>query len=161
MQPLADGVPSPTSTALLTIQGEGGAWGIPTSAVASVGRSGAGEAAGADADRESPHDLLTLLGVATAPAPRADSRVLVLDVAGQRARLLVHGTLQLAEAAVAELLPLPPAVRAQTPLLSHLAVIDGKPALFVVSPERLLQAALSAPTPSPHAAQASARGSSC
>jgi hypothetical protein len=155
MQPRAEGARS--STALLTIQGEGGAWGIPSSAVASVQR--VVSSAGADAER--PLDLLTLLGVTTAPEARPDSRVLVLDEAGQRASLLVHGTLQLAEAAVSELLPLPAAVQAQTPLLSHLAVIDGKPALFVVSPERLLQAARSAADPSPHAAHASVRGSSC
>jgi hypothetical protein len=157
MQPRAEGARS--STALLTIQGEGGAWGIPSSAVASVQR--VVSSAGADADAERPLDLLTLLGVTTAPEARPDSRVLVLDVAGQRTSLLVHGTLQLAEAAVSELLPLPAAVQAQTPLLSHLAVIDGKPALFVVSPERLLQAARSAADPSPHAAHASVRGSSC
>jgi hypothetical protein len=157
MQPGAEGVPTSTRLALLTIQGEGGAWGIPSSAVASVQRV----VAGADADGEAPLELLTLLGVPTAPAALANSRVLVLEVSGQRASLLVHGALQLAEAAVSELLPLPAVVRAQTPLLSHLAVIEGKPALFVVSPERLLQAARSALAPSPHAAHASARGSSC
>ena len=161
MQLRAEGAPSPTGTVLLTIQGEGGAWGIPSSAVASVQRAGSGAAACGDATREAPLDLLTLLGVAAKPEARANSRVLVLEVAGQRASLLVHGALQLAEAAVSELLPLPAAVQAQTPLLSHLAVIDGKPALFVVSPERLLQAAGSAPAPSPPAADASARGSSC
>jgi hypothetical protein len=157
MQPRAEG--APTGTALLTIQGEGGAWGIPSSAVASVQRAGA--SAEADAGTEAPLDLLTLLGVAAAPEARANSRVLVLEVSGQRASLLVHGALQLAEAAASELLPLPAAVRAQTPLLSHLAVIDGKPTLFVVSPERLLQAARSAPAPSLPAAHAPARGSSC
>lgn len=157
MQPRAEGVPASTRLALLTIQGEGAAWGIPSSAVASVQRV----VASADADAEAPLELLALLGVPTAPAARANSRVLVLEVSGQRASLLVHGALQLAEAAVSELLPLPPVVQAQTPLLSHLAVIDGKPALFVVSPERLLQAARSALAPSPHAAHASARGSSC
>lgn len=159
MQPRAEGVTSPAATVLLTIQGEGGAWGIPSSAVASVQRAVASPSV-EDAS-EAPRDLLALLGVATAPEAGNSSRVLVLDVAGQRAQLLVHGTLQLAEAAVSELLPLPAAVQAQTPLLSHLAVIDGKPALLVVSPERLLQAARNAPAPSLHAAHASARGSSC
>jgi hypothetical protein len=157
MQPRAER--APTGTALLTIQGEGGAWGIPSSAVASVQRADA--SAEGDAGTEAPLDLLTLLGVAAAPEARANSRVLVLEVSGQRASLLVHGALQLAEAAASELLPLPAAVRAQTPLLSHLAVIDGKPTLFVVSPERLLQAARSAPAPSLPATHASARGSSC
>jgi len=154
MRPQAERVP--TSTTLLTIQGSDGAWGIPSSAVASVQRL---DSHGADA--EPPLDLLALLGVPSQPDASANSRVLVLEVHGLRVSLLVHGTLHLAEAAVSELLPLPAAVQAQTPLISHLAVINGKAALFVVSPERLLQAAHSASTALSPDAHASARGSSC
>ena len=157
MQLQAEGVPSRAGTMLLTIQGEGGAWGIPSSAVARVQRP----TSDSPADAETPLELLTLLGVSAGSEARANSRVLVLEVQGERTSLLVHGTLQLAETTASELLPLPPAVQAQTPLLSHLAVIDGKPALFVVSPERLLQAARSAAALSPHAAPVPARGSSC
>lgn len=135
MQPRADSRPLPS--ALLTINGQGGAWGIPSIAVASIERF--------TATKEAPVELLSLLGVA-APAPSDDARVLVLDVQGERLSLLVHGALQLAQTAAEDLLPLPASLQTQTPLVSHLAVIDGKPALFVVSPERLLEAARRAAT---------------
>jgi hypothetical protein len=140
---------------LLTIHGAGGVWGIPSSAVSSV------ELPDAIAT-DGPPELLTLLGVATPTDSNERARVLVLEVHGQHVQLLVHGALQLAEAAATDLLPLPAAVQAITPLLSHLAVIDGKPALFVVSPERLLEAARGATTTLPLTApHDSARGSSC
>jgi chemotaxis signal transduction protein len=105
--------------------------------------------------------LLALLGVdvVTPTDTKQRARVLVLEVEGERVQLLVHGALELAEATAANLLQLPAAVRAMTPLLSHLAVLDGKPALFVISPERLLQAARGARTALP--VHDSARGSSC
>jgi len=131
MQPPAEG--RLLSTALLTVHGEGGAWGIPSITVASVERFAANAT-------EAPVELLSLLGVAgSTPADTRDSRVLVLDVDGERLSLLVHGALRMVSAD--DVLPLPASVRNQTPLISHLAVIDGKPALFVVSPERLLEAA--------------------
>lgn len=134
MQPRAD--LRPLASALLTIHGHGGAWGIPSIAVASIERftTSAGEP---------PLELLSLLGVpAPAPSPLAEhARVLVLDVQGERVSLLVHGALQLAQTAAEDLLPLPASLQTRTPLVSHLAVIAGKPALFVVSPERLLEAA--------------------
>jgi hypothetical protein len=134
MQPLAE--TRAKSTALLTIHGEGGAWGIPSSAVAGVERL-------ETRTTEAPLELLSLLGIKTSPAAdaNAQARVLVLDVGGERVSLLVHGALHLADAAADDLLQLPASVQSVTPLISHLAVIDGKPALFVVSPERLLEAA--------------------
>ena len=150
MQPRAES--APTSTRLLTIHGSGGVWGIPSSAVASI------EEVHADAT-VTPPELLALLGVATPTDAPERARVLVLEVQGERVQLLVHGALELAEAAFADLLQLPAVVQAMTPLLSHLAVIDGKPALFVVSPERLLQAARGALTALP--LHDSVRGSSC
>ena len=150
MQPRAER--TSTSTPLLTIHGAGGVWGIPSSAVASIEPAHAGSAAVAP-------ELLALLGVATPTDANQRARVLVLEVQGERLQLLVHGALELAEATSADLLQLPAAVQAMTPLLSHLAVIDGKPALFVVSPERLLQAARGALTAVP--LPDSARGSSC
>ena len=152
MQPRAER--TSTSTRLLTIHGAGGVWGIPSTSVASIEQPPADAAA-------TPPELLALLGVGV-PTPSDASqraRVLVLEVDGERVRLLVHGALELAETAAADLLQLPAAVRAMTPLLSHLAVLDGKPALFVISPERLLQAARGAPTAIP--LSDSARGSSC
>lgn len=144
MQPLAE--QSARATALLTIHGEGGTWGIPSTAVASVERW-------STSAPEMPVELLSLLGVASATGTGELTRVLTLDVRGERVNLLVHGTLHLAEAAADNLLQLPPAVQSLTPLISHLAVIDGKPALFVVSPERLLEAARRASTPHDSAAR--------
>jgi chemotaxis signal transduction protein len=134
------------STALLTIHGDGGTWGIPSTAIASVQRW-AGNA------NQTPVELLSLLGVATPNASQQHARVLVLEVQGERLSLLVHGALQLAETAADDLLPLPAAVQSLTPLVSHVAVIGGKPALFVVSPERLLEAARHALTPDDSAAR--------
>jgi hypothetical protein len=152
MQPRAER--TSTSTRLLTIHGAGGVWGIPSTAVASIEPPPADAAA-------APPELLALLGldVATPTDTSRGARVLVLEVEGERVQLLVHGALELAEAAAADLLQLPAAVRAMTPLLSHLAVVDGKPALFVLSPEHLLQAVRGAPTAVP--LPDSARGSSC
>jgi|GEM_PF-4030479 len=150
MQPRAER--TSTSTRLLTIHGAGGVWGIPSSAVASIEPATAGAAT-------APPALLALLGVVAPTEPHERARVLVLEVEGERVQLLVHGALELAEAAAADLLQLPAAVQAVTPLLSHLAVFDGKPALFVISPERLLQAARGAVTAIP--LHDSARGSSC
>ena len=150
MQPPAER--TSTATRLLTIHGAGRVWGIPSTAVASIEQPPADAAA-------APPELLALLGVATPTDANQRARVLVLEVEGERVNVLVHGALELAEAAAADLLQLPAAVRAMTPLLSHLAVLDGKPALLVVSPERLLQAARGAPTAVP--LPDSARGSSC
>jgi len=144
MQPLADR--TAPSTALLTIHGDGGTWGIPSAAVASIGRW-------ATTTEGAPVELLSLLGVANPTRANDHARVLVLEVRGERVQLLVHGTLHLAETAADNLLQLPASVQTLTPLISHLAVIDGKPALFVVSPERLLEAARRASTPQDSAAR--------
>ena len=138
-------------TGLLTIHGAGGVWGIPSTAVISIEKPRDGAV--------TPPELRILLGVATPSDAGQSARVLVLEVEGERASLLVHGALGLAEAAAADLLQLPPALRAMTPLLSHLAVVDGKPALFVISPARLLEAARGASSAVP--VPDSARGSSC
>jgi hypothetical protein len=84
-------------------------------------------------------DLLTLLG-ATNSAGQREGRVLVVQAAGQRRKVRVLGTLELLEGAMVELLPLPAEVRAAAPLITHVALVGGKPKLFVVSPERLLEA---------------------
>jgi hypothetical protein len=150
MQPRAEPAPQARAAPLLTISSASGTWGIPSSAVASV------EQPRASLGNATP-SLLALLGIAVPSAEPA--RVLVLQVGDERLPLLVHGTLTLVETTAGDLLPLPPAVQSLTPLVSHLAVVDGKPALFVVSPERLLQAARDT-----HAASSShdsVRGSSC
>ena len=125
----------PSGTALLTIHGVSGSWALPSSAVQSVEPLDA-------AATDSPLDVLALLGIAPGPATLVP-RVLVLQVAGKSARVLVRGSLSLREAAADDLLPLPPALRQCAPFVSHVAVVDGKASVFVVSPERLLQAAQS------------------
>lgn len=149
MQPLAE--PRLGRGPLLTIDSASGRWGIPSAAVASVEPASAAVA-------EATVSLLTLLGVAT-PRESLQPRVLVLQVGAERVPLLVHGALTLLDASATDLLPLPAAVQLVTPLVSHLAVVDGKPALFVVAPERLLQAARAFGLDSP--SHDSARGSSC
>jgi hypothetical protein len=94
--------------------------------------------------------MMSLLGA----APVADDdepRVLRLRIGQQRLDVLVHGALSLVEALADDLLTLPPAMQSLTPLVSHIALVGGKPSLFVVSPERLLEACRArekAPTPS-------------
>jgi hypothetical protein len=129
---------------LLTIRGASGAWAIPSSAVASIEPP-------ESAELTSPVDLLALLGAAP-PAPGAErGRVLIVQADGQRLPVLVHGALHLAETAGSDLLQLPTALQPSAPLISHLAVSDGKPDLFVLSPERLLKAARGAfPAPQHH-----------
>lgn len=121
--------------------GPGRAWALPSAAVAGIEQP---EAAGS----ESAIDALSLLGLANADAS-SGARVLVVEAAGRRARLLVHGTLLLRNVAARDLLALPSAFAAASPLLSHLVMVDGKAALLVASPERLVVAlrAESAHTP--------------
>ena len=121
----------PAASALLTIRTADGAWGIPSASVVGIEPwSAASDAA---------LDVLALLGSVPA-SPHETPRVVVLQVRGAELRLLVRGALALVETAASNLLPLPPALQRTTPLVSHVAVVDGKAALFVVSPERLQQA---------------------
>ena len=150
MQPRAESASG--RAPLLTLSNASGTWGIPSAAVASVEQPSSALAS-------STLSLLDLLGVALPSAAAEPARVLVLQVGDERLPLLVHGTLTLVETTAGDLLPLPAALQSLTPLVSHLAVVDGKPALFVVSPERLLQAARGAHPLSP--SHDSARGSSC
>jgi hypothetical protein len=82
-------------------------------------------------------DVLTRLGITASGVPEV-ARVLVLRVGGRELRLLARGALTLSEAGPDRLLPLPRALALSAPLVSHVALVDGKPSIFVVSPERLL-----------------------
>jgi len=117
---------------LLTIQAVGSRWAIPSAAVGGIEPFDAATA-------ETTLDLLALLGAAAAPRFEA-WRVLVLDVAGEQRRLLVRGALELREVPAQSLLALPLALSLAAPLVTHVALVDGKPSLLVVSPERLLRA---------------------
>lgn len=140
------------STSLLTVQLGASAWAIPSSAVLSVASVSEGEPDDAP-------DALALLGL-EACGGESTRRVMVVSARGEQARLLVRGALGLREATPQELLPLPSELAASAPLVSHVAVLDGKAALFVVSPERLLCASRDPVPPTPNETD-SARGSSC
>jgi hypothetical protein len=116
----------------LTIQAVGSRWAIPSNAVGGIEPFDATTA-------ETTLDLLALLGAAAAPLFEA-WRVLVLDVGGAQRRLLVRGALDLSEIPVQSVLALPRALLSAAPLVTHVALVDGKPSLLVVSPERLLRA---------------------
>jgi hypothetical protein len=116
----------------LTVQAVGSRWAIPSGAVGGIEPFDA-------TDADATLDLLALLGAAAAPLFEA-WRVLVLDVAGEQRRLLVRGALELCDVPAQSLLPLPAALTLAAPLVTHVALVDGKPSLLVVSPERLLRA---------------------
>lgn len=132
MQSAGDSRRAPTS--LLAIHAGEISWAIPSAAVASV------QPLSPSATRPG-LDVLALLGVPLTDATLTP-RVLVLRLGDDRVAVLVHGTLALAETADRDLLPLPLELAESAPLVSHVAVIGGRPALLVVSPERLLRAAL-------------------
>jgi hypothetical protein len=131
-QVLARAETLPTTALLLTIHTASGSWAIPSAAVGSVEPFDA-------ASDEAALDVLALLGAPAAPTSEAP-RVIVLQVAGERLRLLVRGALRLSETTAQSLLPLPAALTHVSPFVTHVALVDAKPALFVVSPERLLRA---------------------
>jgi hypothetical protein len=141
---------APRSTTLLTIRCGDSCWALPSSAVAEVERLAAG------ASTDAP-DALELLGL---PGTLDDARrVLVVRTAEARARFLVRGTLALAEATPGMLLPLPDELAHAAPLVSHVAVLEGKPSVFVVSPERLLRAGRDQTSLSHLSAEGAVRGS--
>ncbi len=145
----AEGVPPPG--ALLIIRAGQSSWAIPSSAVFNVERPGSGSGSAA-------LDVLALLGRSSGDGDLSE-RIVVLQVGAEHVRLLVRGELRLAESRPTDLLALPPALRRASPLISHVAVVDGKPAVFVLSPERLLHASRSQSALS--ITDDSARGSSC
>ncbi|RYZ06807.1 MAG: hypothetical protein EOO73_14780 [Myxococcales bacterium] len=141
------------TTALLTVHSGAAAWAIPSLAVTSVERL----AAGATSDAP---DALALLGLVGGSGGEL-RRVLLLRAGGEQARVLVRGEIALTHAASHELLPLPPELTASAPLVSHVALMAGKLALFVVSPERLLRASRGTTEDSPPTDTDAVRGSSC
>jgi len=128
---------TPAATALLTIWTEHGQWALPCSAVVSV------ESAAAAPTAEPSCDLAALLG-APSSEPTRDDRVLLVQSGERRRRVRIAGQLHLVDGAAVELLPLPPELCRMSPLVSHVATVGGKPTLFVVSPERLLESLPSA-----------------
>lgn len=140
------------ATTLLTVHASAGSWAIPSAAITSVERLASGALSDAP-------DALRLLGMAPDEEDPA-RRVVVVRADGEQARILVRGAIALADAAPEELLPLPRELAAAAPLVSHVAVLAGKPALFVVSPERLVRASRET-TDLPPTDPDAVRGSSC
>jgi hypothetical protein len=127
------------TTVLLTVDAFNCAWALPSTVVASV--------APFDSEPSEPMvDVLGLLGTAIDLTETA--RLLVLQVNGVRLPLVARGNLLLTHVRHSELLPLPQALVASCPLVSHVALVEGKPALLVLSPERLLRAQLLSREPS-------------
>jgi hypothetical protein len=147
MQPLVE--PEAVS-ALLAIQSGHSSWALPSTAVASVEAFEPG----------SSDDALDLLQFLGAPVEAAgEARVLVVQAFGERLRVLARGALRLLDPSDVSVLPLPAALQKDSPLISHVGVVAGVPALFVISPARLLSALRAAPSSS--VPQESAQGSSC
>lgn len=120
------------TAALLTIDAGSTVWAIPSGAVANIEPY-------TEADAETIADVRALLGAGPVD-PSQVPRVLTVRVSGQALRLLTRGALRLRTIAVADLVPLPPVLVRETSLVTHVALIDGKPALVVISPDRLLLA---------------------
>lgn len=130
------------TTALLTVEGGNLVWAIPSAAVTSIEPF-------TDADAATAADVRTLLRAAA--ADELTKRVLTLQVQSKLLRLLTRGTLGLRTLGERELVPLPAAFDRCSPLVTHVALVEGRAELLVVSPERLLLASngtddLSSPT---------------
>ena len=102
---------------------------------------------------EAPLDVLPLLGIEAPGLRSEEQRVALVDAGERRLPLLVRGALTLIHPAANELLPLPPAMRALSPFITHIAVINGKPSLFVLSPARLAHAPAAATSALPFASR--------
>jgi hypothetical protein len=120
-----------TGTALLAVRSGTASWSVPGAAVTRIERL-------SDWAGDAPLDVAQLVG--NAGAGDAELRVLVLDTEGQELPLLARGTLALIESSPERLLAMPAAFHASAPLVDRVALIDGAPALFVLSPSRLLEA---------------------
>jgi hypothetical protein len=116
---------------LLTIEAAGGGYAIPGAAVIALEHL-------RDWTGETPLDAAALLGLGPAEVEAdVEARVAVLETGERRVALLMRGKLTLIHPKADELLALPPAMHSLTPLVSHVAVVNGKPAFFVLSPARL------------------------
>jgi hypothetical protein len=126
------------STALLTIETDAHGYAVPGACVLGIEH-------GRDWRGEPPLDALALLGLSAPSVLDEDARVAVLDAGDERLPLLIRGTLTLIHPAAEELLVLPPALQSLNGLVSHVAVVKGKPSFFVLSPVLLARARRQAP----------------
>jgi hypothetical protein len=122
------------STALLTVQTGQHRYALPGACVLGIEHA-------QDWRGEPPLDALALLGLAPAVgAGLDDARVAVLDAGDTQLPLLVRGRLTLIHPAEDQLLALPSAMHGQASFVSHIAVVDGRPSFFVLSPALLARA---------------------
>ena len=89
---------------------------------------------------EPPLDVLRVLGIEVAGLPADEQRVALLVSGDRRLPLLLRGALALLQPAPGELLLLPHAMQTLAPLVTHIAVVNGKPSFLVLSPARLAHA---------------------
>jgi len=116
---------------LLTVRGKVSSWSVPGHAIASIERL-------CDWSGEAPLDVGGLLGETQGAGE--DARVVVLQQERRSLPLLACGSLSLLETTAEQLLTLPAVFQSTLSLVDRVALVDGAPALFVLSPERLLQA---------------------
>ena len=117
-------------TSLLAVRGASASWSVPGAAVKGVQRL-------SEWTGEAPLDVAMLLGAAQTPDPEA--RVVVVEAEQVSLPLLAQGALSLLQTTFEHLLVLPAAFQQASPLVDRVAVVDGAPALFVLSPARLLE----------------------
>ncbi|HKY38980.1 MAG TPA: hypothetical protein VJN18_23740 [Polyangiaceae bacterium] len=117
-------------TSLLAVRGTSASWSISGAAVSGVHRL-------SDWTGEEPLDVAAQLGAAQ--PPDAEARVVVVEAGQVRLPLLAHGTLSLLQTTPEHLLVLPALFQQASPLVDRVALLDGAPALFVLSPARLLE----------------------
>jgi hypothetical protein len=121
------------TASLLAIRHGGMGWSVPGAEVAAVERRG-------DWSGPTPLDVSALLGAASPPADQVEERVVVVRAEPDGLPLLARGTLSLLQAGPDELLRLPEPLRRVAPLIEGVALVDGVPALFVLSLRGLLEA---------------------
>jgi len=121
----------PQRVTLLAVRGKVSSWSVPGRAVASIERL-------SDWAGEAPLDVGGLLGEVQGAG--ADARVVVLQQEHTRLPLLASGSLSLLETTAEQLLALPAVFQSAASFFDRVALVDGAPTLFVLSPERLLQA---------------------
>lgn len=134
MQPSAE-----RGAALLMIEGDGVRYAIPGAAVVSVEHL-------TDWKGDPPLDTTALLGLPPA-AHELSTRVAVVSTGERDVPLLLRGTLTLLAVDASQLLSLPAPLQRLSPLISHVVVVDGKPAYLVLSPARLAQASSAVTSP--------------
>ncbi len=118
------------SSALLTVRQRDLAWAVPGACVVGLELL-------RDWRGDPPLDVAALFGFARSEAADVGARVAVLDTGVSSVPLLVRGTVTLFEPGPEDVLPLPLSMHSTAGLVSHVALLAGKPSLLVLSPARL------------------------